>query len=54
MPQTYKFCIFASMKAKKNKYDIQYPVNGTFLDVLKASVKPDIKKPTKKGKKKQK
>jgi hypothetical protein len=29
---------------KKGKYDIQYPVNGTFLDVLKASVKPDKKK----------
>lgn len=36
---------------KKSKLDIQYPINGTFLDVLKASVKPDIKKPKKKVKK---
>jgi hypothetical protein len=38
---------------KKSKYDIQYPINGTFLDVLKASVKPDkkrVKKKSKKGK----
>lgn len=37
-------------KKKKGKYDIQYPINGTFLDVLKASVKPDKKKLKKKAK----
>ena len=36
---------------KKGKYDIQYAISGTFLDVLKASVKPDIKKTKKKAKK---
>ncbi|MGP8214360.1 MAG: hypothetical protein ACLQQ4_02225 [Bacteroidia bacterium] len=37
---------------KKDKYDIQYAVNGSFLDVLKASVKPDKKKCKKKAKNK--
>jgi len=36
---------------KKGKYDIQFPINGTFLDVLKASVKPDKNPPKKKAKK---
>lgn len=39
---------------KKNKYDIQYAVKGTFLDVLKASASHANKKVKKKLRKKAK